>query len=116
MGDANYEQIKLMKFSRRMTGGAAYTKRSSNVEEPLFGKEVFPKPPEGGYCGTAYVPRKQGALPQGNEYCSWERLEGDNAITQQWIEKKPFERPRKGIQTEWLSTTIVVPRNGRTYR
>ena len=77
--------------------------------------EVPPDPPVRGMYGYAYIPLKDGAVPQRQKpfYQHGERHDAMKQITEDWLSKKFIERPRKGV--EWLCQAFAVPKKSTTF-
>ena len=83
----------------------------------VFAKEVLPNPPIRGPYGLAFIPLKEGAIPQRTRpfVMQGEKLEAHKKITQQWREANFIERPPKGVALEWLSSTFPVPKKSADF-
>ena len=78
--------------------------------------EVIPDPPERGDYGYAYIPLKEGAVPQRQKpFVQFgEKQEALKKVTQQWIDQGFIERPKEK-NCEWLCQAFVVPKKSATF-
>ena len=74
-------------------------------------KECFPDPPVRGRYGYAYIPLKEGAVPQRQKpfRMHGERYDAHVKVTEDWLEHK-FLEPPTAKKCEWRTQTFVVPK------
>ena len=79
-------------------------------------KEVQPDPPVRGLNGNAFIPLKEGAIPQRKKpYKQFgEKEEAMKKIAQDWLDKK-FIEPPSGENCEWLCQAFAVAKKSSTF-
>jgi hypothetical protein len=87
-----------------------------DFDDVVLRKEVIPDPPIRNDNGQAYIPLKEGAIPQRQKPFRQfgEKEEAMKTITKQWLEAGFIEKPTEK-NCEWLAQAFAVPKKSTTF-